>query len=399
MGENVPRTIDQQTRREFIELGVFVMGGLAIKSMNFIRDINEHAYPVGNDYGTDALHEGYGSHLIDQARVDELLIDDIDSDPLPLQKLTIENMENKNNIAEFMFEVDEPGPLHVEFEDLASNYGISQVVLRVAVDGGEPYAVPLIRSPLEREAQFVFQLGVHEAGEHRFEVSAISGRDGLPLVDYDEVNPRIVRGSADTVGSYIDMHQPAIYLRDYGDFYNNFPLRSLALVREGDNHVSPEYWKECVTEDRILRFFGTPVWQLLNGKNRPTDMDWDIVKKVSKLDGSLLAAAYARPYHNAEDLPEELMDVVPTPLRVLSLNNNMGAILDDSISRLPKVWPRPLKYGHKEGREQLYTTEESIALLSLQEHHRKGNIDLSNPTHLSLLEQLGFDFDFTAYQN
>lgn len=388
-----PLTGETSTRRDFIRtrtIGAAALSSITLGAFAYrpVKEAYSKFQLIGHDYSNYPFLEAVDSRYIDHARLSELLSDAPDK-VLDSERTSKNFQANPENLAEFTFVVDKPGPIHVQFEGLAGD-DVDLVVLKISVDGdGEEFYAPIIRGP-SQETPPEIQLGVHTDGEHRLDIS-VAGLN--PAVTPSEITPRFVRGEPDTLRSHIDMHQPDIYLRNYGNIAHNIPLRSAAFVHETNDALAVIYWTECLGEDLVYGRFGTSVEQLIATKNRPTDFDWTLEALIDKRSGALLLANIAEPYHNRRKYEIDPSYISHPPLREASENNNVTPVTDEdkAVLLLPKFRPRPKTYVHDDRKIVLYSTGKDTSTLSLREHNKRGNLDLSSTEIINYLGTLGLD--------
>jgi hypothetical protein len=377
------------SRRDVVKLALGVVATAAGASLGKeVYDFGNAAYDkfqsIGHDYSNDPFLRAVGAVSIGQARLDELLNSDIKEKPvLQLERTDKSRQVDPTNLAEFTFMQDTPGPAYLSFDGIEAT-NAELVVLKVSVDEGEDLYAPIVRGP-NKESPSGIQLGLHDDREHRLDISiAYSPASVSP----EEIIPNITIGQQDTIESYINRHQPEVYLRRGKSVGHNTPLRSLVFVQETDDDLALVYWTECLGEDLEYGYFGTTVEQLIETKNRPTDYDWNMEALVSKYDGSLRLANIATPYHNRVPLSIDPSYTSHTPLRIASSNNNVVAA---NRTNSPKFRPLPEIYIHDARRPELYSTGKDTATLSLREHRRRGNISLNESLVLNYINSLGID--------
>lgn len=395
MSEKISRPpAEKFSRRDIIKsaagFGAVALGGALVKSLySPAKEAYSKVRSIGDDYSNDPFWRGANAHMIDRARLDELLASGGDT-PLYSRYINKNSQINPESFAEYIFMLDKPGPVHAEFEGLRGE-GTSLAILKASVDNGEEFFIPLIKDPSDQSPVTV-QLGTHEAGPRRLSVSL---RHATAAIEPEEIVPHFARGSTGSVRSLIDLYQPDIYPFDYNQLANNFPLRSFVFVYEADEALALVYWKECVGEDKEYGRFGTSVQQLFSTKSRITDYDWDMEALVDKATGRLKLANIAMPYHNRENIST---DPAPhTPLRVASGNNNLELVTDERILHRPAIRFRPQPLVHDDRWQVLYSTSPGTARLSACQHIGKGTLNPNNPADAHIIEES--DLDINACQN
>ena len=354
-------------------------------------DVYKKVTSIGQDYSNDLFYSEVGDRPVDRARLRELLADDHET-ALSLHSLDPEVHTNRDSLAEFSFETNVDGPVYAAFSGLRGD-GISLTILNVSVDNGEQFLVPLVRSP-DTQPPMQIQLGTQGPGRHLLSAKI---QYATRTVAPEEIQAQLTQGKPDTIGSFLALQQPDIYLRDYSQLANNFPRASYVFVRETDTSISAVYWQECFDEDREYGLIGTTLERLVDTKNRPTDFDWDMEKLFDKRTGALQKATIATPYHLRQEIPVSPDDPSHTPLRIASLNNNVQLVNDPRLLLLPKVRLRPTPIAEEDRIAILHATDPSAARYSLCENYAEGTLDPNDPTDAAILEK--FDLDVRDCQN
>lgn len=371
-------------------LGGIVLGGIALGSFQraafpYAEQTVKDILSIGDDYGNGKFLDPLDARSPDQAELNDLLSSAPDVTLNDVSRIDKDAHINPEDLTEFVFMLDKPGPVHVTFDGLEGN-DVSLTVLKVTVDDDEPFYAPIVRGP-NKEVPAEIQLGVYDDGEHRLDISlAYSTSPVAP----EEIIPNLVQGEPGTTRSYIDLHQPDIYFRDYGNIAHNIPLHSLVFVYETDDALALIYWTECLGED-LTYGFGTPPKQLITTKNRPTDWDWTLEALVNKKDGRLLLADIAVPYHTRETYEISESYTSHPALREASPNNNVEAVKNSSLLKEPKFRPRPQPYIPDAKHTVLYNTGKDTATLSLRAHYKRGDINLNSAQIRNYLDSMGID--------
>lgn len=384
------------TRRGFLGkvaagLGAAAAGAFGVKELVVPRIVEEYSRyrSIGGDYSNWSFFEATGARVIDRTRLDELLIDDTVT-PAILYGIAQESQINPEALAEYVLELDRDGPVFAEFDGLYDD-SVSLTVLRAVVDDEEEFLVPLVRDDAE-QPPVTIQLGTLSEGHHKIEL--FEEYSGVP-VTADEVTFRVSQGEAGTLRSFIDAHQPDIYLRDYGNIANNFPRRSYAAILETDSHIAVVYITECSDEDQVFGLFGTSVQQLIDTKNRPTDIDWGVEMLIDKEDGSMEQANVAEPYHSRKKVSVDRGNQAERlSVRIDSANNNLQVIgAGSSTLDRPKVRFSPIILTYEEMKAAVRGTDLATARLSLCENYEEDRIDPDNQTDAAILASYDLDVD------
>lgn len=381
MSEKVPHALEVGlTRRELLK-GAAGLGAAAFGSMLYapVREAYKKVDSIGNDYSNDPFLGN--ATRIERPRLDELLSGSEDI-PLASYRMNEKWHNNPDSLAEFAFFVDEPGPIYAEFDGIDGD-STSLVLLGATLDEGEERFIRLIRDP-EDHSPFTVQLGAHEVGRHQLNVRL---KDGA--ANAHEIVPRFTRGDPRSFRSLVDAYQPIIYLRDYENITNNFPVRTLVFTYEEPDAFVFVFWKECVGEDKEYGRFGTSVQQLHRDKKRITDIDWDLEIRVSKTTGAVTTLNIAEPIHNRTAISTH--EAPATRLRIASLNNNVRLAPDDWASKHAGIHIRPEIYVHSERWDALYSTHPAIARLSAIQHIAKGHLNPYDPTDVTIIKDTGLD--------
>lgn len=331
---------------------------------------------LAQDYSNDPFHQAVGAHKIDRNRLNILLGNTEAKLIETVHRVNDEEREYPDTLAEFTFVPEQEGIINASFEGLNRDT-VGLAIFQVSIDQGEQFLLPLIATPGEKQSVPV-QLGVYSGDEeHRLSITLHPGSQ-IKTIRPIEIQPTLRLQPATTTRGFIQLHQPDIYLRDYSRILNNFPYRSLGFVNETESGISVVYWNECLDGDLEYGRFGTQLGQLIESKQRPTDIDWIMEKYIDKESGTLLKATYAAPYHKRVDYIITDTSSTHTPVQIASANNNVRIPDDDWTLSQPKFRPLPEIFTHDEewGSDALYGTSQAAEYYNMCENWREGTLQL-----------------------
>ncbi len=386
-------------RREFLQkiaagaciaaTGIFTTKQYALPyATEKYQEIHDKYSSLGGPYTARAVVSEMGGREIDSEMLDELLGSDAaEIGGASLSVVTKEFQESPEAIAEYDLVLERDGPVFAKFDGLQGD-DVSLTILRAVVDDEEEFLIPLVRDEAEQPSITV-QLGELGAGGHKL---ALFDEHAATPTEAHEVIPHVTLESAGALRSVIDKHQPDIYLRDYGDMANNFPIRSYASVLvTDDGELVVVYTTECTDEDEVFfGKFGTSWQRLVETEGRPTDVDWIAAMRIQPSDGSIQELVICEPYHHPQavevdpDIATERIAV-----RIASSNNHVKIATDSSTLDRAKFRPRPIIHTYEGMKNAIKSTDASTARLSVCENDGEGKVNHGDPVDQAILEEYG----------